>query len=74
MCRRRCARRFADSVAYQRELAVEEDGSARAAIEAAGCEIVTLSAREHDAFVTAVQPMLKDARAEYGEEMFALLR
>jgi TRAP-type C4-dicarboxylate transport system substrate-binding protein len=63
-----------DSVAYQRKLAVEEDGSARAAIEAAGCEIVTLSAREHDAFVTAVQPLLKDARAAYGEEMFALLR
>jgi TRAP-type transport system periplasmic protein len=63
-----------ESVAYQRRLAVEEHEWARAEIEAAGCEIVSLSAREHDAFVAAVQPMLKDARRDFGEEMFALLR
>jgi tripartite ATP-independent transporter DctP family solute receptor len=61
------------AVAFQRELAVEEDGLSRAAIRQAGCEIVTPSAREHDAFVAAVQPMLKDARAEFGKEMFAML-
>jgi TRAP-type C4-dicarboxylate transport system substrate-binding protein len=63
-----------DSVAYQRKLAVEEHEWARGEIEAAGCEIVSLSAREHEAFVAAVQPLLKDARREFGEEMFALLR
>jgi TRAP-type C4-dicarboxylate transport system substrate-binding protein len=63
-----------ESVAYQRRLAVEEHEWARAEIEAAGCEIESLSAREHDAFVAAVQPMLKDARRDFGEEMFALLR
>jgi C4-dicarboxylate-binding protein DctP len=63
-----------DSVAYQRKLAVEEHEWARGEIEAAGCEIVSLSEREHDAFVGAVQPMLKDARREFGEEMFALLQ
>jgi TRAP-type C4-dicarboxylate transport system substrate-binding protein len=63
-----------DSVAYQRKLAVEEDEWARGEIEAAGCEIATLSGREHEAFVAAVQPMLKDARREFGEEMFGMLR
>jgi len=63
-----------ESVIYQRGLAVEEHETARAAIEAAGCEIVALSDRGHDAFVEAMQPMLKEARAEYGERMFALLR
>jgi tripartite ATP-independent transporter DctP family solute receptor len=62
-----------DAVAFQRELAVEEHESSRAEIERAGCEIVSLSAREHEAFVAAVQPMLKDARATYGEQMFAML-
>jgi len=63
-----------ESVIYQRGLAVEEHETARAAIEAAGCEIVALSDRGHDAFVEAMRPMLKEARAEYGERMFALLR
>jgi tripartite ATP-independent transporter DctP family solute receptor len=62
-----------DAVAYQRKLAVEEHESARAEIVRAGCEIVALSEREHDAFVAAVQPLLKDARATYGERMFAML-
>jgi TRAP-type C4-dicarboxylate transport system substrate-binding protein len=63
-----------DSVIHQRDLAVEEHETSRAAIEAAGGEIVTLSDRGHDAFVEAVQPMMKEARAEYGERIFALLR
>jgi TRAP-type C4-dicarboxylate transport system substrate-binding protein len=63
-----------ESIDYQRGLAVEEHETARAAIEAAGGEIVTLSGRGHDDFVEAVQPMLKEARGMYGEQMFALLR
>lgn len=63
-----------EAVAFQRELAVEEHESSRAEIDRAGCEIVTLSPREHEAFVAAVQPMLEDARASYGDAMFAMLR
>ncbi|MGN6468475.1 MAG: TRAP transporter substrate-binding protein [Rhizobiaceae bacterium] len=61
------------SVAYQRGLAVEEHEYSRKAVEAAGCEIVTLTAAEHAAFVDAVQPLLKEARATYGEAMFGMV-
>jgi TRAP-type C4-dicarboxylate transport system substrate-binding protein len=63
-----------DAVAFQRGLAVEEDKSARKAIEAAGCEIAELTATEHAAFVTAVQPLLDEARATYGQELLDLAR
>jgi tripartite ATP-independent transporter DctP family solute receptor len=62
-----------EAVAYQRRLAVEEHEEARKTIEAAGCEVVELTAQEHAAFVAAVQPLLADARKIYGEEMFRLL-
>ena len=61
------------SVAYQRGLAVEEHEHSRKAIEAAGCEIVELTAREHGTFVDAVQPLLKEARSTYGEAMFGMV-
>jgi hypothetical protein len=32
-----------------------------------------LTAKEHDAFVAAVQPMLRDARGIYGDELFKLV-
>lgn len=63
----------AEAVAFQRKLAVEEHETSRKAIADAGCEIVELTATEHDAFVAAVQPLLADARKMYGEEMFKLL-
>jgi TRAP-type C4-dicarboxylate transport system substrate-binding protein len=63
----------ADAVAYQRELAVEENESARKAIEAQGCEINELTPKEHEAFVAAVQPLLKEARTTYGEAMFKMV-
>jgi tripartite ATP-independent transporter DctP family solute receptor len=62
-----------EAVAYQRTLAIEENEQSRKAIEAAGCEIVELTAQEHAAFVDAVQPLLADARNLYGEDMFKLL-
>lgn len=62
-----------EAVAYQRDLAVEEHLESRKAIEEAGCEIVELAAQEHAAFVSAVQPLLADARKMYGEAMFGLL-
>jgi len=62
-----------ESVVFQRNLAVEENDTSRKAIEDAGCEIVELNAKEHAAFVDAVQPLLADARKIYGEEMFKLV-
>ncbi len=62
-----------EAVEYQRGLAVEENTQSRQAIEAAGCEIVELTAQEHDAFVAAVQPLIADARKLYGEDMFGML-
>lgn len=59
-----------DAVVWQRTLAEEEHVEARKAIEDAGCEFVEA---DHDAFVDAVQPLLKDARSVYGDAMFRLL-
>ena len=61
------------AVAFQRDLAVEENTQSRQAIEAAGCEINALDAREHEAFVEAVQPLLADARETYGAAMFKMV-
>jgi len=63
----------AESVAFQRKLAVEEHETSRKAIEAAGCEIHELTAKEHDAFAAAVQPLLADARKMYGDAMFKMV-
>ena len=63
----------AEAVAFQRKLAVEEHETSRQAIEAAGCEIVELTPKEHAAFVAAVQPLVADARHMYGDEMFKLV-
>jgi C4-dicarboxylate-binding protein DctP len=62
-----------EAVAYQRKLALEEHESSRKAIEAEGCEINELTAKEHAAFVEAVQPLLADARKTYGETMFGMV-
>ena len=62
----------AASVAFQRGLAVEEDGEARRAIEAQGCEIVALNSDEHNNFAAAVGPLLDEAKTTYGKEMFAM--
>jgi TRAP-type C4-dicarboxylate transport system substrate-binding protein len=62
-----------DAVAFQRGLAVEEDGEARRAIEAQSCEIVELTAGEHAQFVDAVRPLRDEAKTTYGREMFAMV-
>ena len=62
-----------ESVAYQRRLALEEHDQAYNAIEAEGCEINALTPKEHDAFVTAVQPLLAEARKTYGDAMFRMV-
>jgi tripartite ATP-independent transporter DctP family solute receptor len=62
-----------ESVTFQRGLAEEENVASRKTIEAAGCEIHELTAKEHDAFVAAVQPLLADARKMYGDQMFRMV-
>ena len=70
----RCMREAVrEAVAFQRKLAEEEHAQSRKIVEDAGCEIVELTAKEHDAFVAAVQPLLADARRMYGDEMFKLM-
>jgi len=61
------------AVAFQRQLAVEEHEASRRIIEDAGCEIVELNAKEHAAFVAAVQPLLADAGNLYGTETFKIV-
>jgi TRAP-type C4-dicarboxylate transport system substrate-binding protein len=62
-----------DAVAFQRELAEQEQVESERAIALAGGQFNTLTPVEHEAFVAAVQPLLTDARAMYGDEMFALV-
>ena len=61
------------AVAFQRELAIEEDADARRALKEDGCEVVELTGAEHQKFVDAVQPQWADARKVYGDEMFAMM-
>ena len=64
---------IARAVAFQRELAIEEDRAARAAILAEGCEITELTADEHAQFRAAVAPLLAEARGTYGQKMFEMV-
>jgi TRAP-type transport system periplasmic protein len=61
-----------EAIAFQRELHVQEEEDARKAIAAQGCEIVALSAGDHDAFVAAVAPLINEARATFGRALFDL--
>ena len=61
-----------DAIAFQRDLHEREEEEARRTIEAVGCEVAELTANQHAAFVAAVQPLLREAQAEYEEELFSL--
>lgn len=61
------------AVARQRELAIEEDAQARAAILAEGCEITELTAAQHAQFRAAVTPLLDEAHGTYGSKMFGMI-
>jgi TRAP-type transport system periplasmic protein len=65
-------RAVTDAVAFQRDLHVREEKEAGAAIAAAGCEIIELTAHEHSAFAAAVQPIYTEARRQYGDDVLAL--
>ncbi|HXF89720.1 MAG TPA: TRAP transporter substrate-binding protein [Xanthobacteraceae bacterium] len=54
-----------EAVTFQRQLAVEEDETARRAVLEAGGEILPLDAEGHAAFVQAVQPIYAEARAQH---------
>ena len=62
-----------EAVILQRELAVAEEEKALAEIKREGCEVLALDAREHDAFVAAVQPLRADARKLYSAELLSLI-
>lgn len=62
------------AIVEQRKLAEDEEQVARRAIEGAGGEITELTAEERDAFARTVEPLHRELRARFGEEMFALVR
>jgi len=61
-----------EAIAFQRDLHVHEEEDARRTIAQAGCEIVEPTAREHAAFLAAVQPLLGEARQRYGDGLLDL--
>jgi TRAP-type C4-dicarboxylate transport system substrate-binding protein len=61
------------AVGLQRDLAIAEERDARAALLTEGCATDELTAREHESFVAAVQPLVTEARQTYGRELFAML-
>jgi TRAP-type transport system periplasmic protein len=61
-----------EAITFQRGLAIEEDAQARRAINEAGCEVVALSGKEHEAFVDAVKPIYGEAKRQYESSALAL--
>ena len=62
-----------DAVAFQRDLHVKEEEDAAAAIRKSGGEIVELTADQHKAFVSAVSPIYREARSQFGRDLLALV-
>lgn len=62
-----------EATAFQHELAAAEDAQIMAKIDPREVEIIELTAKEHAAFVAAVQPLLAKYRAALGPELFAYL-
>jgi len=61
------------AVAFQRDLAIEEEAKATAEIKREGCEVLELDAAGHAAFVAAVRPLRADAHRLYPPELLSLL-
>jgi len=66
-------RAVADAVILQRGLVSEEKVRARSIIENEGGEIVQLTPDEHDAFVSAVAPVVDEFRSAHGHALFDLV-
>src|SRR5262245_19069453 len=62
-----------DSVAFQRELHVNEEAEAEQTIKAEGGEIITLDAAQHEAFAAIVRPIAVEARQQLGDALFKLI-
>ncbi len=56
-----------EAVAMQRDMAIAEEEAARRAILDAGCEIITLSPEEQEAFAAVVEPVSTDFRGRVAE-------
>ncbi len=63
----------AAATVLQRQLAAAEDEEMLKRLNPAENEVVTLTASEHQAFVTAVKPVTDKYRKELGEDWFGLL-
>ena len=61
-----------EAVVTQRADTVEEERTARKAIEDQGCEIAELTLGEHAAFAAAVMPLLDEAQDVYGKDLMRL--
>jgi TRAP-type C4-dicarboxylate transport system substrate-binding protein len=62
-----------DAVAFQRDSHVKEEADAAAAIRKAGGEIIELTTDQQKPFVSAVSPIYKEARNEFGRDLLALV-
>jgi len=62
-----------DAIAFQRDLHVKEEDDAVAEIKKSGGEIVELTADQHKAFVSAVNPIYGEARKELGSDTLKLV-
>jgi TRAP-type C4-dicarboxylate transport system substrate-binding protein len=62
-----------DAVAFQRNLHIKEEVDAAATIRKEGGEIIELTPKEHEAFVSAVKPLHREARDLYSPEMLSLV-
>jgi tripartite ATP-independent transporter DctP family solute receptor len=62
-----------DAVAFQRELAIAEEGDALAAIRAQGCEVAEPTPEEHARFAAAVAPIFEEARTVHAPEVLRLV-
>jgi TRAP-type C4-dicarboxylate transport system substrate-binding protein len=62
-----------EATAYQRQLAAAEDAEVMAKLDPAENDVIQLTAGERDAFVRAVEPVLRAHRERLGPTLFASL-
>ena len=62
-----------EAIKVQRQSAFAKEEELRAQMQSEGIEVIDLTAEERAAFKNAVQPVLDEARARLGDEIFSLL-
>lgn len=62
-----------EAVAFQRDIAIQEEEKALAEIKREGCEVHELNAAEHAEFVAAVAPLRAEAHKLYSRELLSLV-